>query len=425
MKSAIIVVLVFSISALVLLSSTETITLFSGSHHISDITSPSNDISCTSCHSHIHNQLSDSQIHEGLDCVDCHRLNETASGEKITYAAHNGTGIYPGNESHAAYTPRCLDCHGGNGKIIDGNKAMPVPAFNKPDYGSDYSAHKSFVKYALNCNDSVGENEACIACHTNYSMEIEYSYWWNINYTLRRWDFTYFSVNGSRENTSVFDKSGAKHEFLSVENISCTGCHKNIYGALVSGTEGNEENYLTHAPIEINTSSTKENSRWDTTNPWGNYRYHYIPEEDRETDVNSSYCYECHNIDRFAKQSSQSDYYDLPAVVSNTNSTDIHAAEIVWCQTCHGADKVKKVIDNEERSGGGHSNTSFVDEVKSNYSRTYTGDICMGCHEAAVHPEEGCGRCHESSRERARIYIESEPSGYAQNIDPGHDGMTT
>ncbi len=431
MRSAVIVVLVFSISALVLLTSTQTITLFSGSHHISNITSTGNDISCTSCHSRILDELSESQLHEGLDCVDCHRLKVTASGDPIGYAVHNDTGWYSGNQSHAAYTPACLDCHGGNGKQIGNKFASPAPAFNQTDYGSDYSAHKPFLEYANTSRMSVGENEACVACHTNYSMEIEYSYWWNINYTLRAWNFTEFTSNGTRGYNSVFDKSGAKHEFLSVDNISCTGCHQNIYEGLVSGTKKSGEDCLTHAPVEINTDSNSDsgcsgsgscNTSWDAYNPWDHYRYHYIPDGDREDGVNSSYCYECHNIARFATQNlAQSNYYNLPDVVSDTNSTQIHAAEILWCQTCHGGGNAKEVIDNVERTGRGHSQTSpdFVDKVKSNYPRSYTGDICMGCHEAAVHPEDGCGRCHESSKEKAQVYIESEPSGYAKNIHPG------
>ncbi|MFP3909030.1 MAG: hypothetical protein ACLFVI_06705 [Archaeoglobaceae archaeon] len=418
MRSAIIVVLLFSISALVLITSNETITLFSGSHQILDITSTGNDISCTSCHSHIQNEFSKSKVHGDLDCIDCHRLEVTSSGESISYSVHNDTGWHAGNQSHAAYTPTCLDCHGGNGVQVDAKFAPPAPAFNQTDYGSDYSAHKPFVEYASISNSGVGENEACIACHTNYSMEIEYSYWWNINYTLRSWNFTEFNSNGSREYNSNFDKSGAKHEFLSVDNISCTGCHQNIYEALVIGTEGDNEDYLTHSPIEINHSDNHQG--WNTFNPWEHYRYHYI-DSNRAERVNNSYCFECHNVKKYADEHpSQKLTYSLDDVTSNTNSTSIHAAEIVWCQTCHGTGKTKEVIDNPERTGLGHSQTDFVDKVKDNFSRTYTGDICMGCHEAAVHPEQGCGRCHESSNERARVYIESEPSGYAQNIDPGH-----
>ena len=81
------------------------------------------------------------------------------------------------------------------------------------------------------------------------------------------------------------------------------------------------------------------------------------------------------------------------------------------------------MIDNPDGPGGGgggvgHSGTTpdFVDEVASNYARTFNGDICMGCHEAAVHPDGGggqCSRCHNYGN--AVVNIESEPSGYATN----------
>jgi len=77
------------------------------------------------------------------------------------------------------------------------------------------------------------------------------------------------------------------------------------------------------------------------------------------------------------------------------------------------------VIDDGDKGGEGHSvNGSyggFVDDVASNYARTFNGDICMGCHEAAVHPDgQGqCSRCHKNGN--ANVYIESEPSGYCTN----------
>jgi len=177
----------------------------------------------------------------------------------------------------------------------------------------------------------------------------------------------------------------------------------------VNGTSGTDEDYLTHAPIEIS------DERWDYDNPWNHYRYHYIPAANRAAWVNSSYCFECHNVNKYANDNpSASTTYDLSSVTADTNSTLIHAAEALWCQTCHGSGKTKAVIDNPERSDLGHSTISFVDNVKNNYARTFHGDICMGCHEAAVHSDWGqCSWCHNNGR--VDVYIESEPSGYAQN----------
>ncbi|HID42635.1 MAG TPA: hypothetical protein EYP30_02480, partial [Archaeoglobaceae archaeon] len=107
--------LIISVSMILVFASIETFTLFSGSHSSIDISSPENDILCVSCHSKIVNELSNSSIHSDFSCEECHRLSKTSSGKLIEYAVHNASGIYPGNQSHAAYTPKCLDCHGGNG----------------------------------------------------------------------------------------------------------------------------------------------------------------------------------------------------------------------------------------------------------------------------------------------------------------------
>ncbi|MCU4139232.1 MAG: hypothetical protein MW690_001164 [Methanophagales archaeon] len=216
---------------------------------------------------------------------------------------------------------------------------------------------------------------------------------------------------------------------MSLSEIKCTKCHKNIYDALVNGTSNSSnENYLTHAPIEIDVRGGSNN--WDTDNAWNHTRYHYIPSSYRSQWVNNSYCLKCHNVKKYAEEHpSDASTYDLSNVTADTNSTKVHCAEALTCATCHGQNKTKKVIDDDEKGGEGHSvNGSyggFVDYVASNYARTFNGDICMGCHEAAVHPDgQGqCSRCHggggggggSKSGGNADVYIESEPSGYAEN----------
>jgi len=177
---------------------------------------------------------------------------------------------------------------------------------------------------------------------------------------------------------------------------------------------------LTHAPIEIYSGAAGDD--WDEYNPWDNhYRYHYIPAANRATGVNSSYCFECHNVKKYADENpSDNTTYNLTGVTADTNSAQVHAAEALWCQTCHGSGKTKVVIDNDEQQKDGHTGISFVDDVKDNYARTFHGDICMGCHEAAVHAGRACGDCHKDETTGnpggdATVYIESEPSGYATN----------
>ncbi len=419
MRASIIAISAAVISLLVLLCSPNVIALIAGLHTVIDITSDANDINCKGCHKRIQDELDSSEIHEWMTCEDCHRFEQN-----ITFAKHNATGVYAGKEAHACYTPRCLDCHSktlitlANGTTIYIKKA---DAFGDAHYGTDYSAHKRFVLESLNYNLSVGENEACIACHTSFPFEIDYSYFWNIDYDLNNWGFTSFSFTGTRTYGTTFSQNGGKHRFVGTGDISCINCHKNIYDALVNGT-GGTPNYLTHAPIEIASGM----HGWDTDNPWNHYRYHYIPSANRAAGVDSSFCYKCHNVKKYADENpSDSLTYSLASVASDTNSAQVHAAEALWCQTCHGTGKKKNVIDNPDHGGKGHSDTNFVDSVKNNYARTFHGDICMGCHEAAVHPggcggdgmdgggDGCCGRCHNKGN--ADVYIESEPSDYATN----------
>jgi len=423
MKGKVIALFVTLAVILVFVSSIDVVTLFQGSHNIINISDSVNNIDCVPCHQWVRNELDNATYHSGMICEDCHRFNGTG----IVFAEHDQEGI----QAHAAYTPRCLDCHNkdsitlANGTTVDIEKAG---AFSDENYGNDSSAHKKFVKDSLNFSLSVGENEACIACHTNYSVDIEYSYFYDISYTLTGWDFgDSFSYNGTREYDNPFTKTGAKHEFINTTEINCISCHKNIYDALVTGTpKTGGEDYLTHAPIEIRHTSGSEVKNWDTDNPWNHYRYHYIPgpAANRSTGVNSSYCYECHNVKKYADGNTTArDYYNLTNVTDDTNSAEVHAAEALTCATCHGNEKTKKVIDNTDCNGSkswdafGHSNissySSFVDDVASNYARTFNGDICMGCHEAALHPDQSCKPCHDLGS--VDVYIESEPSGYATN----------
>ena len=420
MKKIIVLILFIGVASLTLFASTEVISLFVGQHSFINISDEGNQISCVGCHHHIEDELNHSMIHADLSCEACHRFNGTTD---ITFASGDRSGSIPGEEAHAAYTPRCLDCHGGNGvwivnKTGSSVHAPPAKAFGEEHYGSNYSAHKTLVLKANVSNTGIGENEACLVCHTNYSCRISYSYFYNIDYNISNWNISSFSFDGTRNYDIQWNKSGAKHEFLKLFDIKCTKCHKNVYDALVNGTSNpSNEDYLTHAPVEID--STGSNNSWDTDNPWGHYRYHYIPDANRAERVNNNYCFRCHNVNKYASEhSSENATYDLGNVTDDTNSTEVHCSEALTCAICHGSGRTKEVIDNPDYGGSGHNETTpdFVDEVASNYARTFSGDICMGCHEAAVHPDDGgeeCSRCHNNGN--AAVNIQSEPSGYVTN----------
>ncbi len=428
MKGKVIALFATLAFILVFVSSINVVTLFQGSHQITDISLSGNDINCTGCHQWVRNELNNSIYHKWMECEDCHRYEGTG----IVFAKNNQVG----NQAHAAYTPRCLDCHNGSGVWIEGKFATPARAFNLSDYGTDYSAHKQFVKQSSSDFDmSVGENEACIACHTNYSIEIEYSYFWDISYELSSWSFgTSFTPNGTRYNTSSKNESGAKHEFVNTSDINCISCHKNIYDALVYGTDGDPDDssydYHTHSPIEVERSGGGgKDHDWRTINYWGSDpRYHYRSSP-RATKVDTTYCKQCHFYTNGTL------YGDIA-----TNRSDVHCVEKVSCLTCHGPGKTKDPYSYLNGSSQRKGDPPTSDSIRYGHSDlmnetatkalTFHGDMCMGCHEAAGHTEDSlsqcshchgsgggegdygdCGKCHYESGGNVNINIESEPSG--------------
>ncbi|MFP4559580.1 MAG: PKD domain-containing protein, partial [Archaeoglobaceae archaeon] len=356
---------------------------------------------CAGCHGAIQDQLNTSSIHSDFSCEECHKITKTSSGEEIEYS----------NQTHDLTIPRCLDCHGGNGIYSNDTgvekQAPTATGFNESGYGTNSSAHKKFVEESLNFGFSKGENEACVSCHTNQLTEVTYKYFWNIEYSIEGWRISSLTYNGTREHTSNYTGSEEKHVFLSKNEVDCVGCHQNVYDTLVYGTNGTDEDYLSHAPIEINTNGG--GTGWgDKNDCWNHLRYHYA--SNRAQNVNTEYCIECHKVDRYAEING-SDYYNLQAVINDTNSTSVHAAESLSCGTCHGSGKTKEV------TCANHNSKDFVEHVSSTYARTVVGDICMGCHQAAVHPDDpgpGCN-CHTSNTYVESVYIESEPSGLACN----------
>ena len=427
--------LLTTLIAVLLYTFLPTYSVLKGTHTVINVSSPANDVPCTSCHSKIAAELNSSAYHSWMSCEDCHR------NPNLQSVAYDDGTMVAGSEAHAAVKPRCLDCHSKTSITLANGSVVAVPfasGFGETNYGSNYSAHKKFVQDALNFNIGVGENEACIACHTNISVGIEFSYFWNISYTkTSSWAISGFSYNGTRNYAVSLLKSGSKHQLIPISSIDCTVCHKNIYEALVNGTPGTPYNQYTHAPIEID-DATSHN--WETSNYWGHARYHYIPDAYRATWVNSTYCYECHNVAKYATiNPSDSTTYDLSNVTADTNSTGVHAAERLKCITCHGSGKTKDPFFVMAVSGNSASfsalnisadHKNIMNEIGI-YANTFNGDMCMGCHEAADHSGSAggmctpchsagggssCGPCHRSyvntgSGYSLSVTIESEPSG--------------
>ncbi len=420
MKSWSIAIILVIATVGLLLSNTEVVSVFKGSHYVTDISGDGNDVNCSACHKHVAEEMAITRAlhgpHWDLSCEDCHRFN----GSGITFATANSSGAFPGKQAHAAYVPSCLDCHGGNGvDIINVTgtlvHAPPARAFNVTTKVNGRNvtvissipyatAHKQFVAYCENMGD---ENLACLACHTNYSVSIAYEYNYSLSYTLVGWSFYSFIPSGLRQfevNVTKRSVFSGKHEFIPIKpvcKINCSKCHLNIYLGLINGK---------HAPIY---------SAWGSTNLWGLPRYHLSS----PSKINNSYCYECHDLYIYAKlDPSANTTYDLSDAVPFTNSTEVHCAEKVSCLTCHGYGKPYDLLSgylngsiSPKTRGPRFDLFGHEDLINSTASkpRMFHGDVCMGCHMASLHGPPRCSYCH--AKGSVSVYIESEPSGYAQN----------
>ena len=149
---------------------------------------------------------------------------------------------------------------------------------------------------------------------------------------------------------------------------------------------------------------------------------------------------ECHNVAKYTTLNpSAFSTYGLSAVIIDTNSNAVHAAEKLKCITCHDSGKAKDPFSVMSTSGNSASYSALnisADHRKvsgeiGGYANTFNGDMCMGCHEAADHSGSAggmcnpchsagggssCGPCHRSyintgSGYSLNVNIESEPSG--------------
>jgi len=329
---------------LVFVSSIDVVTLFHGSHNVIDITSSGNDINCTWCHQWVQDNLSSSAegIHADFRCEDCHRIKDT----EIVFASHGKSG----EQAHAAYTPRCLDCHGGSGKQIGSKSAPPAPAFNEtsPLYGSDVSAHKPFVNWSLGYNLSVGENEACLACHTNYSIKNVFKRPEYFDFWVKK-DLSVSVIEiGSTNTTNIskFTESGAKHEFKAINQIKCEDCHSDVWQAA---------NHTELSDLSEPISATKASHvcwKWHHGGgKEGNNPMHNVTCVDSEYSVSSnpSYPYTDYydNITEFCSLSCHKPVVSTSSTaVPPVLEANVHAARRISCYDCHNNTYGSKTISD-------------------------------------------------------------------------------
>ncbi|AKG92146.1 Cytochrome c7 [Geoglobus ahangari] len=173
-KIFLIIIGVFAVGLIALPS---TISLFAGQHYWYDVNPGGNQIPCEKCHADVLEELSRGIYHikqkgdpysaDGQDCTFCHRVNSS-----ITYAKGDGAGTWVGKEAHAATNIQCLYCHAPS--LYGAPRAGGFGLTNDSTDTGALAAHREFVLEARGITLLLGENEACIACHTQ--IELNYNY---------------------------------------------------------------------------------------------------------------------------------------------------------------------------------------------------------------------------------------------------------
>lgn len=154
-----------------------TVSLFGGSQHG---WVAGGDVACLDCHQDIsepgagymHSTLGTGQAY----CKSCHQLGAAGSSDGVT-----GEGGF--DDEHAAVTVECLDCHEADNVNGEGTAdvwwsgteaalAASEKAFinNATEAHSNMTGTASLVEGAWASDYLAGNNEACIACHTNVTL---------------------------------------------------------------------------------------------------------------------------------------------------------------------------------------------------------------------------------------------------------------
>ncbi len=231
-----IILMAIAVVAIGIFALPSTMSLLSGQHTWYELDGCKG-VPCKKCHADVHEELSEqTAYHSSFDCYTCHRANKT-----IKYAAGGGS-VKPGKQAHAASTIACMECHEYNAKVTQGpfaggfrvsssgsspGSSSPLSpfssSFNSPfnspstvsspfNYTGEDSTgvqevHNAYVQAAIGNDWMEDSNEACIACHTDIAMEIDWThkstmYSQATAEKLGKWTMKQFEARGYYETTT-------------------------------------------------------------------------------------------------------------------------------------------------------------------------------------------------------------------------------
>ncbi|RLE41794.1 hypothetical protein DRJ16_05710 [Candidatus Woesearchaeota archaeon] len=133
-----------------------------------------------------------------------------------TYASGDGTGAEPGKEAHAASTVPCMYCHSGHSNFSHGTGfTAKYCSCHGPDDGGDSYYYHGDRFYTGKSNDDPGD---CIKCHsTGPTISIPPAGGFNL--TTNPAD----TGSNAAHKKFVFDAIGTS--FMEDANEACIGCH--------------------------------------------------------------------------------------------------------------------------------------------------------------------------------------------------------
>ncbi len=244
MKTNKLLLLAVAVVAVGIFALPSTVSLFAGQHVWYNISGPGNNLPCEKCHADIFEEytMDANGVHKTLAggtgakswqlgtgaeprraCGACHRVSSVG-----TFASGDGSGSTPGEEAHAAATIACMACHnahnlsgtGWNAPYAGGFKEMNASGqnlskwqYSKPGHNGTYAAHNAFIIEALKDDTLQDANEACLACHTNIAVKINWTHArsleWDIDigkpqttsFGVHNWTMSNWSTNGTARAT--------------------------------------------------------------------------------------------------------------------------------------------------------------------------------------------------------------------------------
>jgi hypothetical protein len=231
MKSINLVLMGIAVVTVGIFALPTTMSLFAGQHTWYDLGPAGNQVPCKKCHADVYEEYAMSGVHGTLSggtsnvtgddpdraCGACHRVNLTG----YTFASGDGTGSTEGKEAHAAAVIACMECHefgqpyysvaGGFNVSYWVDNNIITTSFNYTDdtHNGTYAAHNAFVAMAINDTTLQDSNEACIACHTNIAVKINWTHARSLEFNVgigdpmktdvgvHNWTMTNWAVNGT------------------------------------------------------------------------------------------------------------------------------------------------------------------------------------------------------------------------------------